>query len=251
MKKTFLLSVFSFLIFTFSVQAQKPTDYYSSRLDNLSADLKRQTVDLVDRTYADLRRNYSNTRADIEAAFLAQQLDASARLFQDLLRENRPATELRDAAAIVSDLARRAPGYGSNSYLWRNAQSTVADINRELGGYSGGNTGGTPTPQSPVIGRAYWRGIVDNEVHLAVKGNEIETRTVSGVNYGSGTFSFTTPFPRQEVTVEAVKKKGRGSVRILQQPSKENRNTAVIQIFDNDRGAKEYEIEIIWRKKAD
>lgn len=251
MKNSILFTLLFVFAFSISAFSQPSTEYSSSRLDNYATQLKRKTVDLADRTSDDLRRGYSNSRTDLDNAFLAAQMDASAGLFQQMVQDNRRAVELRDAAAILSDLSRRAPGSGSNSYLWRDVQNSVNDISRELGGYSGGNTGGgyNPPPEKPVIGRAYWRGTVDNVVHLKLKDREMETITVAGTSYGPGTFSFTSALPRSRggISVEVIKKKGRGNARVIQQPSSQNDFTAIVEVKDGDGGAKEYELEILWR----
>jgi hypothetical protein len=247
MKKIIILTVLSVLAFCVSATMAQDADekgYRSSRLDNLANRLKRQTVDLADRSSEDLRRGGgASTRSDIEAAFLAQQLDASAGLFQQMVTDSRRARELRDGAAILSDLARRAPGYGSNSYMWREAQNIINDINRELGGGGGNDDGGN----NNVTGRAFWRGKVDIETQLFIRGNNLETRVVAGPNWGGESFSFTSPLPTRKVEVSVNKKKGRGDVRVLQQPSRENDWTAVVQILDPGSGAKDYELEIFWR----
>lgn len=234
------------LAFGFSVQAQEIERYSSTRLENLVNQLKRQTVDLVDRTSEDLRRGRSNSRQDIEAAFLAHQLDASAGLFSDMVRNQSNAAELRDGASLLTDLARRAPNYGSNSYLWRNAQNAVNDINRELGSYGGGGSGNN-NGGGAITGRAYWRGMVDDVVHLIVRGRDIRVRSISGRPYPEGNFSFTSALPTRNVSVEVDKKRGRGDVQVVQQPSRSNDYTAVIEIRDRDGGAREYQIEVFWR----
>lgn len=258
MKKLIACVFCLIVLFAFSVAAQEEVRglpapnanrYSSSRLDNLLNQLKSVSVDLVDRTSENIRgRNAA--RADIEAAFLAQQLDASVGFFQEFVRDGRRAPELRDAAAIVSDLIRRAPNVGANGNLWRDAQAAVGDINRELGSGGGGNNGGgnnggnNPPPSS---GRAFWRGTVDKEVHLVVRRRSIETRTVDGTPYTNETSSFTASMPTRNVTVEAIKKSGRGAVRVIEQPSRDNDYTAVIQILDEGGGAREYQLEIVWR----
>lgn len=253
MKKSILLVLCLILLFAFSAAAQdEQSRYSSSRLDNLLNQLKRQTVDLVDRTSEDLKRNNSNTRADIEAAFLAQQLDASTGFFQEFVRDGRRASELRDAGAILSDVARRAPNYGANNTLWRDAQKTIGDVNRELGGSSGGGNngggnGGGNNGSGQSSGSAFWRGTVDQEVQLVIQRRNIETRTVSGTPYENGTFSFTSSLPTRNVRVDVVKKSGRGTVRVLEQPSRANDYTTIIQIIDSGGGAKEYQLEITWQ----
>lgn len=249
MKKTFLIAILSILAFSFSAFAQD-AEFSSSRLDNLSNQLKRHTVDLVDRTYDDLRRGRSNSRREVEAAFLAQQFDASAGLFQQMVRDNRPATELRDAVSIFNELTRRAPNYGSNRNLWSDAKNAVDNIERELGsrgnggnndgGNNGGNNGGNRS------GTVFWRGTVDNRVQLIIRGRSIETRIVAGRSYGEGTYSFTNSLPNRNTDIEVNKKDGRGDVRIIQQPNRQNNYTAVIEIYDDGSGARQYQLEISW-----
>jgi hypothetical protein len=249
MKKRFLFLLLSLFIFSISIQAQPEEDgqnrYGSSRLTNLTRDLIRQTVDLVDRTGEGLKNNPANTRADIENAFLASQVDAVAHIFDDMLRSSRRAAELRDGISLVGDLTRRAPTVGTSAALWRDIQRTVGDIQRELGVTSGGNP--PPQPEQPVIGRAFWRGKVDIETQLYIKGSGLETRVTAGPNWGGESYSFTSPLPSRPVSVGVYKKKGRGNVRVLQQPSKANDFTTVIQITDPDGSWKEYELEIFWR----
>lgn len=248
MKKTILFAVFSIFALSLSVFAQDEERFSSSRLDNAATQLKRATVDLVDRTSERLNGRNSATRAEIEEAFLAAQLDSGAGLFQQMTRANRRAVELRDAAAILTDLTRRAPGYGSNSFLWRDAQTALTDINRELGTSGGGNGGGQNPPDNrPIIGRLYWRGMVDDKVQLVIRGGNVEHRTLSGRQSADGTFSFTSSLPERKVDVGVDKKKGRGSARVIQQPAKANDFTTVIEIADTDGGAKEYQLEIYWR----
>lgn len=242
MKKSILFILLAISAFSFTVQAQEAERYSSSRLSNLATQLKRQTVDLADRTSEDLRRSNSNTRSDIETAFLAQQLDASAGLFQQMVGDRSRASDLRDAAGILSGLARRAPSYGANN--WRDVQKTIDDIEGELGSSSGSgnnNTGGN------VAGGVTWRGTVDAKIQISVKGKGIDVNTFSGQNYGAGTYNFTSALPRRNVSVDVIKKKGRGDVRVVQQPNRSNDYTAIIEVLDNDNGAREYELEIYWK----
>ncbi len=246
MKKHILFLLLSLLTLSFAASAQEVQERYTStRLENQISQLKRQTVDLAEETSDNISRAGSNTRADLDAAFLAQQLDASAGLFQQMYRDGRRASELRDAGAILSDLARRAPSYGSNSYIWRDVQNTIADINRELGNSNSG--GGNNNNNNPVLGRAFWRGMVDSRVRLEIRGNSMIVTTMAGNTYGEGTFSFANTLPRQNVSVGVNKTKGRGSVQIVQQPNRNNDYTAIIDIIDNDGGAREYQLEIFWR----
>jgi hypothetical protein len=249
MKKTFLSILFCLLALTISIQAQN-----NSRLADR---LVNQTGSLSDRIYSDFRNRSSSSRSDVEAVFLAQQLDSSARLYQQMVRDNHSDSELRDAASFLSDLVRRAPGYGSNGYLWRDVQSTVRDIQRAVGGGLGNggydNNDGRDRddrnnrPERPVSGRVTWRGRVDIEIQLVIKGSNLETKFISGNGAVNENYNFTSALPSRNVTVEVDKKKGRGTVNVLQQPTRNNDFTAVIQIIDKDSGAKDYELDIYWR----
>ncbi len=264
MKKTILFTLFSILLFSFSVSAQIESDRYSSsRLDNLANQLKRQTVDLADRTSEDLLRNDTKDRRDIQAAFLAQQLDVSVGLFQQMSRSNsnNRASDLRDAAGILTELARRAPNYGQNNRLWSDAQNTINDINREIGsggnngGGNGGNNGGNNggggfggnNGGGSRVGSVLWRGTVDDRVQLVIKGGRLDVSTISGRAYPDGNYSFTSSLPRRNVNINVNKRSGRGDVRVIQEPDRNNDYTAIIEISDKDGGAKEYQLEISWQ----
>lgn len=244
--------IFVFLaIFVFGLTAFAQQDRYgSSRLDEYVRDLKRTTVDLVDKTSNELRTGRTNSRNDIEAAFLAAQLDASVGVFDDLSRGNNRANDLRDAAKILTDLVRRAPSYGSNRSLWRDAQTAVDNINREIGGNYGGNNNGNNGNNNggDIDGRVYWSGVVDDVVRLEIRGRNLTVKTVSGKSYGSGTSSFTSVMPRRNLTVAVEKKEGRGDVFVIQQPSRQNNWTAIIEIRDKDGGAKNHRLEIFWSR---
>jgi hypothetical protein len=257
MKKVILFTLLAVLALSLSVSAQ--SDFSSTRLNNLSNQLKRQTVDLSDRTSNSIRRNNSS-RSDIEAAFNATQMDASAGLFQQMVSDNSSASQLRDAASILSDIARRGPSYGTNSSYWRDIQRSIDDINREIGGNSGGggwgngggngggsgnNTGGN---YNNALGKARWKGTVDKEVHLVLRNNNIQTNIFDGQDYGAGTYNFTAAMPNSNVQVFVNKKKGRGNVTVIQQPDRGNNFTTMIKILDSDGGAKEYDVEIYWTR---
>jgi hypothetical protein len=219
-----------------------PAQDYSIRVGQQADRLKIAAAALADRALRDLLRNTSNSRAEIQAALLAQQIDASAAACVELIRNRRPGREIRDVASELTDLARRAPAASSQGSMWRGVQNAIADLNRELGGPGRGDP-----PPRPIIGQVSWRGFVDDRVHLAIRGSSIETRTVSGVAQREGASTFTSPLPASPVEVDVVKVSGRGTVKVVQQPSQLNDFTAVIEIYDNQGGAQEYRLDIVWR----
>ena len=95
-------------------------------------------------------------------------------------------------------------------------------------------------------GTVFWRGTVDNRVQLIIRGRSIETRIVAGRSYGEGTYSFTNSLPNRNIDIEVNKKDGRGDVRIIQQPNRQNNYTAIVEIYDDGSGARQYQLEISW-----
>lgn len=220
-------------------------DYMSSRIGPSADQVKRATARLAERTLQDLMRSASNSRSQIQEALLAQRLDGSATLLVEMVRNRRPGVELRDVSVELTDLTRRAPTSTPVAALWRQVETAVADFDRELGGARRGPMPGPPA--RPIIGRISWRGTVDDRVQLAIRGKSIEVRTISGAPNRDGVANFTTALPDREVEVAVTKTSGRGTVEVLQQPSRANDYTAVIEIYDQGSGAKEYRLDIVWR----
>jgi hypothetical protein len=221
----------------------------SYRLNSLSEQLSTQSNDLAERSYTDYTNNRFSNRSNIETLFLAQQFSASANIFRRMVRDSRRNAELRDAASILADLARRGGGGGySRSSQWQDVQRTLEDILRELnvGGSPGGGGGGGRGDDGRTTGRVRWRGTVDDDVQLVIRDDNIEVRTIGGSEYSDANYNFTSPLPRRRVTVNAIKLKGRGEVRVIQQPSRDNDFTAVVQVRDSGGGAREYELEVTW-----
>jgi hypothetical protein len=216
---------------------------YGYRVGQEADALKRATSVLADRTMQDLMRSYNNSRSDIQIVVLARQLDAVAAMCVELVRGRRPVAEVRDVMAELTNLTRRAPSSSPQSSLWRNVQTAVDNLNRELSGGSGGGSG----RERPVIGRVAWSGRVDDRVQLVVRGSSIEQRTISGAELPAGRYTFTSPLPASAVEVGVTKQSGRGSVRVLQQPARSNDFTAVIEVLDDKGGAQDYRLDIFWR----
>ena len=244
--KKIIFSIFA--IFFLCAVSSKAQSY---RLTDLSNRLSTQSEDLAERAYNNYTARNNNNRTDLDNMMLAQQLSSAANTFRRMVQDRRRDSELRDAAGLLADLSRRFPNYGDASSYWRDAQRTVDDLARELQTGSGDGNGGQQNPPENrnVIGQVRWRGTVDDEVQLFISGNSIESRTVSGAAFPDGTFNFTSPLPNnRRLTVEVNKFKGRGNARVIQQPTRENNFTAVVQIKDSGNGAKEYELEIYWTR---
>jgi hypothetical protein len=245
MKRSIFSALLLILAGAAGIRAQE--EFSSARLENAAGELKRSTAELVDRTAEGLRRGSSNTREVIEEAFLAHQLDSSAELFRRMIDGRRRASELRDGAAILTELARSVSSYTTNRALWSGVETAINNINHELGNPEGTGDDGENPENRQVIGRVFWRGTVDHHLALVIRERTIETRLLSGKGYPDGTYSFTTPLPARAVLVAVNKTKGRGTARVVQQPSKANDFTTIVEIMDGDGGAKEYQLDIFWK----
>ena len=58
---------------------------------------------------------------------------------------------------------------------------------------------------SIASGKVFWRGSVDDKVHLIIRGAGLEQKTIAGAEKPVGTFSFTAPLPEQAVTVNVIR----------------------------------------------
>lgn len=221
----------------------------SYRLNSLSEQLSTQANDLAERSYSDYTNSSFSNRNDVETMYLAQQFSASASIFRRMVRDGRRESELRDAASILSDLVRRADRGISRRSQWNDVQRTLNDILRELniGGFPGDGGGrGDDNRGERTMGRLRWRGTVDDNIQLVIRDDRVEVRTIGGSEYNDASYNFTSPLPRRRVNVSATKISGRGDVQVLQQPSRTNDYTAVVQIRDPKGEAREYEIEVSW-----
>ena len=108
-------------------------------------------------------------------------------------------------------------------------------------------TSENPGENKQTSGRVLWRGMVDAKVHLIIQDLTLTVNTVEGTAYPDGVSSFTASLPRKNVSVGVNKTKGRGTATVIQQPTRENDYTAIVEILDDKSGAKEYQLEIFWK----
>jgi hypothetical protein len=95
-----------------------------------------------------------------------------------------------------------------------------------------------------------WKGRVDGVDDVLVRGSEVRIEHVSAMPIQKQDHRFSAPLPAAEVELRLEVLKGRGSVRLLEQPSKRNQYTAVIRLDDQEQsGASDYEFEISWSRE--
>jgi hypothetical protein len=84
-----------------------------------------------------------------------------------------------------------------------------------------------------------FRGRVDKEVRITLRGGQVSSNTMSGSELRSR-YRLTSPLPQQEGTVRVALETGRGDVSVIQQPNASNGYTAVVRVFDRSGGADQY-----------
>jgi hypothetical protein len=222
----------------------------SNRLSDAAARLSRDAEDFANASYNSYTTSSRNGRNEIEAVILAQQFGASARIFYRMVADRRRNQELRDAYDVVRNLANSVERNNSNRGNWYNVQRSLADVARELNDYNpgpfpgegGGNEGGG----GGRSGRMTWKGRVDDDVRITIRGGTADVETIGGSAYSDGQPNFTASLPSRRVNVRLTNKRGRGEIFIEQQPSRENNFAVVVRIKDPKGGASDYEFELQW-----
>jgi hypothetical protein len=216
----------------------------SSRVVDLASRLSRDADDFADSSYRGLANN-SSGRNDVDAVMLAYQFAGASRIFSRMAADRRRNQDLRDAFDNLQNLARAVERNDSQRNGWFNIQRTMQDISRELNDDSAGGPGQFPGPAGHG-GRMTWRGRVDDDVRIRIRGGSAEVETIGGTPYYDGQPNFDNSLPNRRVTVRLTQKHGRGDVFIEQQPTRENDFTAVIRIKDPKGGASQYDFTLEW-----
>ena len=215
----------------------------TNRLTDLAARLSRESDDFADQNYSSYTNSSRNNRTDIEAVMVTQQFAASSRIFYRMVVDRRRNQELRDAFDLLSIQARSVERNNLIRNSWFNIQRLISDIAREVSYDS--NSGGQ-NPDTGRGGRMTWRGRVDDDVRIRIRGGSADVETIGGTEYTDSQPNFINSLPNRRVTVRITAKRGRGEIFIEQQPTRENDFTVVVRIRDSRGGASDYEFELQW-----
>ncbi len=216
----------------------------NNRLTDLSARLSREAGEFADQNYNSYANSNRNNRNDTEAVMITQQFGAASRIFYRMVVDRRRNQELRDAFELLSQLARLVERNNLQRNNWYNIQRLISDVAREV---SYDNSDGGQYPDNPGRGgRMTWKGRVDDDVRIRIRGGTADVETLGGTPFYDGQPNFSASLPNRRVNVRVNKIRGRGEVFIEQQPSRENDFTAVVRIKDSRGGAAEYEFELTW-----
>ena len=220
----------------------------AGRLGDMTNRLATDAVDFAESVYRNQSSFRANNRSDVEAAMVTQQFAASAQLFNRMVNDRRRNQDLRDAFQVLQELSRSVERYNTfQRTSWYNIQRSMTDISRELNlGDGNDNNNQYPDSGNSRSGRMTWKGRVDDDIRIIVRGGTADIETIGGTAYSNVTQQFTASLPPRRVNVSLQVKKGRGEVFIEQQPSRENNFAAVVRIKDSKGGASDYEFVLAW-----
>ena len=238
-----LLIVFAILLFASSAFSQFAQQ---NRLTDLAGRLSRDAAEFADSSYGNFTNNSRALRNDIEAVMMAHQFAGASQIFYRMVVDRRRNQDLRDAFDMLQNLARSVERNNVQRTNWSNIQRSLTDIARELNNVGGGSGGGGEYPDTNRSGSMTWRGRVDDDVRIRIRGGSADVETIGGTAYNDGQPNFSNSLPNRRVTVRLTQKRGRGEIFIEQQPSRENDFTAIVRIKDTRGGASDYEFTVEW-----
>jgi len=241
-----LLVVVAVLVFVSPAFSQFGQSNNNNRLTELAGRLSREAEQFADDNYSSYVNGTRNLRRDIEVVMTAHQFAGASRIFYRMVVDRRQIADLRDAFDMLRTLGNSIDRYNLQRSNWYALQRFMSDISRELNYGAPGPGGGGQNPDSDRSGRMTWRGRVDDDVRIRIRGGTAEIETLGGTPYNDGQPNFFNSLPNRRVTVRLTNKRGRGEIFIEQQPSRENDFTAVVRIRDTKGGASDYEFELQW-----
>src|SRR5262245_28160594 len=223
----------------------------ASRLEDLAGRLANRAGELAAQSYNGFNDRDRGNRADVEVLYLTQEFSSGATLLRQMVLDHRPDSELRDAVEVLSVQARNSERYAFARQQWDEMERDLGEISRDLNlerypGDDDGSRWNENGANTHLNGRMHWYGRVDDEIYVLVQRNTATVRKISGDAAKKSSFTFTSPLPQRRVSVDLKKLKGRGSVDLIQEPSRDNDFTAVVQIRDNKGGSDDYEFELLW-----
>jgi len=107
-----------------------------------------------------------------------------------------------------------------------------------------------PNPGGGIgTGSASWSGRVDDRANIIIRGGTIRSEDVSASGMQVNYENIDGHLPRRGgTTVTAAKRNGRGDIRVIQQPSRSNDHTAIIQVRDSRGGSDNYTVDVTWNR---
>ncbi len=106
--------------------------------------------------------------------------------------------------------------------------------------------GALAMPLAAHAGQLVWSGNVDDRATVTLHGRDVQTNAVSGKSVNDVNSQIFGRLPTDHPVFVSLDKRGRGMVRIVQQPRPFNNFTAVVRIHDPQPGAGHYRLALNW-----
>jgi len=221
----------------------------SNQLRQSATQLAAEATSFAEFTYTDYGRAFRS--GGVDAVMVAHQFSSGAQLFNRMVNDRRRNQDLREAFQLLQNSWRSTNRAELRDRRGNNIEGLMSRIARELNAGDSGGIDPLPRPLpdqggSGRIGRMTWRGTVDDDVRIKVRGGSADVETIGGTPYHDAVTNFTNSLPPRRTSVSVVKRRGRGEIFVEQQPSRENDFTAVVRIRDSRGGASEYEFDLSW-----
>jgi hypothetical protein len=107
-------------------------------------------------------------------------------------------------------------------------------------------TAGTAAAQGGGRALFEWRGEVDREVRITMRGRDIWTRDYGNNDYRSHRSRVESALPYEDGEVRVRLLDGRGDADVIQQPTVRNNYTTIVRVRDARGGADRYRLETFW-----
>ncbi|MHB8652550.1 MAG: peptidoglycan-binding domain-containing protein [Terriglobia bacterium] len=194
--------------------------------------------------------SFMNAAAWYQQATTSAPNDEGSRIAGDILQSSaqRVNTSLQSAqdnsqfrqmwAGIQSDLNQVGVNNSNNSNSINNNNSNN-DNSGQVTDYNAGQVSST--------GHFQWQGLVDGSDNIRLQGSNVNVTHLSAGLIQEASHQLSAALPYSPVQVTLSKVRGRGQIRLLEQPTASNNYTAVVQVDDqSEQGNAWYEFTLDW-----
>lgn len=204
---------------------------------------------------AGLTSNKVLTEGDLDLLLQANSFTNAAAWYQQATA-NAPNVEgPRIAARILQSSAQRVESSLQSAQqnsrfrqLWAGIQSDLSQVgvnnstNNDPGSVTDYNSG-----QISGTGHFQWQGTVDGSDNIRLRGSHVNMTHLTAGQVQQATYQLSAALPLRPVQVNFRKVRGRGQIRLLEQPTASNNYTAVVQVNDQDASGRSwYEFTLDW-----
>lgn len=110
---------------------------------------------------------------------------------------------------------------------------------------------GVPAFAEARTGDITWRGNVDDITRIVIRGRSVTSYAVSGKSPYAVSYRTNGDLSMGDSDVRLQNIRGRGEVRIVQNPTRNNGYATIVEVRDHDAGAAPYEFRLAWNSGND